>query len=660
VAISAACIWEVRSTGAATNGGGFVSTSSGTDYSQQDAAQVSVTDGVANGTTTLTSATAAFTDAHVGNIIYVEGGTGSITAVRKEIISRTNATTIVVDSSTGLTAGTGVTLKIGGAVDGLAILVTPIVAGNKVWVRGSLTTAATIALTDSGTDAAPIDVAGYTTTRGDGGQATITSTNSAATSVVSVTGDHWIFRNLTIDGASLSLRGLYFNTVSGGNTADNCWFKGATQYGFLNQASSNGITLTRCLATGNGTSGAHAGFGVEGYEVFFDRCVARDNAGNGFAAVNSWLNMAFCAAHDNTLSGAYIDGDNTGVKLLHSTLEGNTLDGLRVADAASMSGAIIRHNVFAGNAGYGARSLTTDYSADTRFRVMVEANAYYNNTLGARSLMPTGTDDITLTATPFMDAAADDFALNYTLGGGLSARGLALGLGLRGTLAEPSDGLVDAGAVQSGGGAGSGTALSGMRSLWRELTGEKYTSVVPDTVVDRYLQRGLNELNRRVRYHYTDSSTAITLLAGTQEYALPTDCMELIHVYWNGQELKKSDVEQWRRQYVQWRLETGEPREWAMYGDKLVLYPTPTAEAVAAEDNPVLRYVATPGEIATYGPAQLRTGDTDLAVYHGVALWSASYPDSALAQQRLATYEKLFDQEADRVAGYYEVRLVTK
>jgi len=43
VALSAAQILEVRSTGSDANGGGFKAGASGTDYSQQDAAQYALT-----------------------------------------------------------------------------------------------------------------------------------------------------------------------------------------------------------------------------------------------------------------------------------------------------------------------------------------------------------------------------------------------------------------------------------------------------------------------------------------------------------------------------------------------------------------------------------------------------------------------------------------
>ena len=58
----------------------FVTGASGTDHTLQDAAQYSVTDGVTNGTTTITSATANFGTDVVGNLMYVHGGTGIVAA----------------------------------------------------------------------------------------------------------------------------------------------------------------------------------------------------------------------------------------------------------------------------------------------------------------------------------------------------------------------------------------------------------------------------------------------------------------------------------------------------------------------------------------------------------------------------------------------------
>lgn len=151
MALNAAIVWEVRTTGADTNGGGFKTGATGTDWSQQNAAQYAVTDGVTAGTTTITSITANFGTDVVGNVIYVAGGTGSVAAGWYEIISRTNSTTIVVDRSTGLTAGTGVTLNIGGALASPGQASALGVDGNKYYIKAGTYTI-TSSITDSGCD----------------------------------------------------------------------------------------------------------------------------------------------------------------------------------------------------------------------------------------------------------------------------------------------------------------------------------------------------------------------------------------------------------------------------------------------------------------------------------------------------------------------------
>lgn len=68
-----------------------------------------VTDGETDGSTTLTSATAAWTDADVGKQLYLSGGTGSLNHVRT-IASVTDSTDCVLNSS--VPTGTGATVSI--------------------------------------------------------------------------------------------------------------------------------------------------------------------------------------------------------------------------------------------------------------------------------------------------------------------------------------------------------------------------------------------------------------------------------------------------------------------------------------------------------------------------------------------------------------------
>lgn len=172
MAISNTTVWEIRQTGSALNGGGFRPGSGGTDYSQQAAAQLSLTDVVTNGTTTLTSATGGFTAAMVGNVAMLYD-TLLTSYERFDIISRTSANAIVVDRIPSLTT-TGWQLKVGGALEiGYGNwLVKGVVPGNTIYVKYKSSTFSTSSILPwiigpSGSAALPIKVVGYNTTRGD-------------------------------------------------------------------------------------------------------------------------------------------------------------------------------------------------------------------------------------------------------------------------------------------------------------------------------------------------------------------------------------------------------------------------------------------------------------------------------------------------------------
>src|SRR3990170_5685443 len=115
MALPATTVWEVRTDGNDANGGGFVTGASGTDYSQQAAAQIAYTDMVIDGTTNtkFTSAANPVTAAHVGNIVNVTGGTG-FTVQRVQIVSQA-AGVATCDKSLGTLGSTGGTGNLGGA-----------------------------------------------------------------------------------------------------------------------------------------------------------------------------------------------------------------------------------------------------------------------------------------------------------------------------------------------------------------------------------------------------------------------------------------------------------------------------------------------------------------------------------------------------------------
>lgn len=139
MAINGAAVFRVRTGGNNVNGGGYDASiaSAGTDYSQQDAAQLSGSVGTAAGTTTFTDATATFTAAMIGNGLWIASGAG-FTAGLYFVITRTSNTQITLDRSPG--TGSAAVWKLGGAwADPWTRLTSAgaLVPGNTVYVRGS-------------------------------------------------------------------------------------------------------------------------------------------------------------------------------------------------------------------------------------------------------------------------------------------------------------------------------------------------------------------------------------------------------------------------------------------------------------------------------------------------------------------------------------------
>lgn len=317
--LSGSTVFEVRTTGSDLNGGGY--SSGGTDLSQQDSPQYSVTDGVSNGTATITSATANFGTDVVGNIAYVQGGTGSIVAGWYQIISRANSTTIVVDRATGLTTGTGVTIRIGGA------LATPGLLSNLMTIDGMTAHIRSGTYTLSTATAGPggplqigniiARIRGYATTRGDldtsrdmTNNPVISAGTQTSVTLVRLTASNALAMqqcsHITADGNSrTSTTG--FSAFNQGVTSD-CRATNCTVNGFLNtysiscQATGCATGFNTHYAIGCVASGGTTGFLVSALQGHISHCLAWGNT-TGFSLTGSLCQATCCTSDGNTGSG---------------------------------------------------------------------------------------------------------------------------------------------------------------------------------------------------------------------------------------------------------------------------------------------------------------------------------------------------------------------
>lgn len=168
MSLNTSTVWEVRVSGNNNNGGGFYDRNPGTsvDYSQQDTAQLTLSDLVTDAPGTgLSSATGGFTAAMVGSIIHIVSGTG-FTPGFYEIVASTDTNNVTIDRSAGASASAG-TGSVGGAVASPEEIDSVIVIGNTVHVKsGTYTLSGAVSFTAGNIDNR-VMIAGYNSSRGD-------------------------------------------------------------------------------------------------------------------------------------------------------------------------------------------------------------------------------------------------------------------------------------------------------------------------------------------------------------------------------------------------------------------------------------------------------------------------------------------------------------
>lgn len=418
MAISANTVLEVRLTGSDTNGGGFVTGASGTDWSQQDSAQYSVTDGVTAGSTTITSATASFGTDVVGNIMYVQGGTGSVTAGWYQITARTNSTTITVDRSTGLTAGTGVTLKIGGALaspgQGSAILNANAQDGLIMYIKYNASPyVVTSASTNvSGGCCAPpnnrVYIVGYDTTRARYAPFQNRPTIQLNSGVSSAT----IFANLN---AQYSLQSVILDANA--QTSSTCFqssgeafFVKAMNYTTAGiRQNTFSLIQTLCEVVGGGAGASH--------NINAAIVISCSSHGNAAAPGIFVTGAAFnCLSYGNTGDGFGMQPGGGVTSIVNCTSYGNTGRGFYLGNTAPSILTVI-NSIAEGNGSYG-------YMVNTGMGQLINC-ADYNNTSGRKNTASFWAADLSPvngSGSFFNNAAGGDFGLNATSGAGAAVR----------------------------------------------------------------------------------------------------------------------------------------------------------------------------------------------------------------------------------------------
>ena len=484
MALPAGTVWEVRPTaGSDTNGGGFVAGAAGTDWTQQNAAKYALTNGVTNGTTLI--ATVSASADMVGNIVYVTGGTGSVAAAWYQIVSQVTGVSITVDRSTGLTAGTGVTLNIGGALATVSQAFTSATACNTVWIKNSGTYTVTATLTtslDSGQSSSQgtaFFIIGYGTTRGDNTQVTwTTSTNSTNLFTFSYSGSFgtgFVFQNIKFTcTAGTPGDGLFIGNNAGRMTnlsVVNCYFSGFVR-GISAQNFGNTNDLGNILVENTEITACTA-YGLINASGILVNCYIHGNGSGGGGGVDFWDGaqaeatclLLRCTIYNNTGPGITASGHGqagTQLIVVNCNLVSNSTTGLTFDFTNSNGSGIlfVSNSIFVSNGTFAMSSSLTIAGTGNLATFVGLYNAFYNNISGNYQQLTAAPTDISLSGSPFNSPSTGDFSLNSTAGQGA----LCKGAGYQGTLAGASGGAtsatIDIGAVQSAGGGGGGTTTN--------------------------------------------------------------------------------------------------------------------------------------------------------------------------------------------------------
>lgn len=398
MAISSQTAWEIRTTGSSTNGGGFKDLNPGTsvDYSQQNTAQLALTDIASDGAGTgISSATGGFTAAMEGNCMYISG-TGFTTGWY-QITGYTDTNNITIDRSCGASA-TGGTGNIGGAytfasaTDATFFNSTNKGQSDTTWIK-----AGTYSLSWNITVSRSYQRwRGYNTSRADDP----TGTNRPLLDFG--TNPNYVYFNSSASQAYIA--NIRFSKASTGSSSSTLLVYGTTSF------------IVNCKITRNGYNAY--GVTVSGQYVTMVQCQLVADTGSGVEYQDEAFEARFC--YCDVAKYGFVYGGASGVKAVISNcvVSGASSIGIGVYYGSKVVGCTIYNcgnGVYTGSISnfiYNCiiTSCTTGV-ANGGATTQVQRNCMYNNTTDYASGIIVPDDDIT-SDPKLVDPANGDFRLD--------------------------------------------------------------------------------------------------------------------------------------------------------------------------------------------------------------------------------------------------------
>jgi len=335
-----------------------------------------------------------------------------------------------VDGAVGNDGNAGTSPGAGNAWATIGKAASTITNGDLAWIKASavysLSSAITFNATDSYTGRAQF--IGYGSTPGDGIPATVRAT-AGSFFMFDINQNGVLLQNLIIDGNNqTSITGVRFSSQYSGIVG--CLIKNCTNNGVLVSATYS--HLFNCEVTGCSAASAVA---VNSTPCVISGCKIHDNTVTGIDGSSGISNIDVISSEIYKNTGSSSDGITVGYGCLiqSNTIHGNGRDGIRLLNNYIGIQPGIRNNLLtvngASGTGYGINFASAPLGSGATTPVPeVDYNAFYNNATADRNNYTIGSHDVTLTADPYINSAANNYSLNNTPGGGAACRGAAFSL----------------------------------------------------------------------------------------------------------------------------------------------------------------------------------------------------------------------------------------
>lgn len=423
--INPTAVWRVRPSGNNLNGGGFDSAISGagTDYSKQDAAQVSGTAGVCAGTTNFQDTVATFTSAMVGNALCVTGAGGAMNFGIYFVVAFVDAHNVTLDRSPG--NGVSAAWNLGGGWADFWTNTTSTLAiikpGNIVYILGSGMPNPLSYVYDYSPPSFFTPPDGDQTSGGRicfiGDPATPSSGYPCIKSygLLFYNSVYMFFQKLWLVGTG---GGFAYGHICCINVVViDCI---SDQFGYdvggigaFNSGATNYINceVTSSVAARGSNSGA--GIGVGTYGSIMYGCNVHDCIGDGVTAFNA-AHISFNVIAKNGGRGIYVNtAGHQPVTISNNTIDNNLGDGIYIPDQLNIGNLLMFNNIISNHTAvgkYGINVAAGTVAQNDRVKILIDFNTFYNNTTNINGVSA-GANDTASVTNPFNNESANDFSL---------------------------------------------------------------------------------------------------------------------------------------------------------------------------------------------------------------------------------------------------------